>query len=130
MDQERGGVMIHRDKPGKKAYKLKNQSDEGQEEMLSSGLHRIRKQVDRVDEKILELLDRRFSLIVETVKYKSRLRDKAREKEVFARVEGKVASCEYLDLAFARKIYRLILWQSLALEKVRAQELARDMKVK
>ncbi len=120
--------MSNQDKRSKKEQLSKNKSHERRPKKLSSGLTTIRQQIDRIDEKILALLEQRFSLSVGTVRYKTRLRDKTREKEVFARVAKKTASCEYLNFAFARKIYRLILRESLALEKSWGQEAANNLK--
>lgn len=90
---------------------------------LNLSLIKIRQEIDRLDEKILALLERRFALAISTVESKRRLRDRKREMAIIARLGNKFACSHYLTLAFIKKIYGLIFNQSLALEKRQLREL-------
>lgn len=95
---------------------------------LASSLIRMRREIDRVDKKILALLERRFALAISTVKSKSRLRDKEREEAIIAGLMNRVACSPYLTWPFVKKVYGLIFNQSVALEKRYRQELAAERK--
>lgn len=95
---------------------------------LASSLIRVRQEIDRVDKKLLTLLERRFALTISTVKSKSCLRDKEREEAIIARLRNRVACSPYLTLPFVKKVYGLIFNRSVALEKRYRQELAPERK--
>lgn len=95
---------------------------------LASSLIRLRREIDRVDKKILALLERRFALAISTVKFKSRHRDKEREEAIIAGLRNRVSWSPYLTLPFVKKVYGLIFNQSVALEKRYRQELAAERK--
>lgn len=101
---------------------------QGNSVRLASSLIKVRREIDRVDEEILALLERRFTLAISTVKSKSRLRDKEREKAIIAGLRNKVACSPYLTLPFVKNIYGLIFDQSLALEKRHLKEMATKRK--
>ncbi len=62
----------------------------------------IRSQIDIVDEQIVALLNDRFQLVLQAGKYKSILRDAAREKAILAHIHS----------SYIRKIYREIFRSS------------------
>lgn len=73
---------------------------------------RIRKQIDQLDEAILALLNQRFALAIKTGRYKSRLSDKKREKEVLANLKRKSTEFAHLPPGFLGSIYREIFAES------------------
>lgn len=75
----------------------------------------IRKKIDRLDEKILELLARRFSLAKEAGLEKSKkgipLKDQKREKEIIAKLLRKNLKVK-ISSAFLAELFTLIIEES------------------
>ncbi len=85
-------------------------------ELKDKELAELRREIDIVDNQILELVEDRLELAGEVAELKKKkgmpLRDLAREEEVIK------SKCEKTDLPedFVRKIYRLIIDEAVKLE--------------
>jgi shikimate dehydrogenase len=51
-------------------------------------LEQIRNEINKIDEKIVELLKKRFSLALRTKKWKKKFRDKKRESEILQKIKS------------------------------------------
>lgn len=49
-------------------------------------LSKLRKEIDRIDDQIINLLEKRFYLALQTTKFKSKIRDKQREDEILKKI--------------------------------------------
>jgi chorismate mutase len=72
----------------------------------------IRQEIDKTDEKLLSLLDRRFQLAILAKVAKKKLKlpieDSYREREIIKRME-KMAKNRGLPISFINKIFKLII---------------------
>jgi len=84
-----------------------------EEEKSAAALTSIRQAIDAVDKTILDLLNRRFSLALQTIAYKKNLWDRRREKELIKRLKGRAKTRKFLSPGLIEKIYLLILKESL-----------------
>jgi chorismate mutase len=84
-----------------------------EEEKSAAALASIRQAIDAVDKTILDLLNRRFSLALQTIAYKKNLWDRRREKELIKRLKGRAKTRKFLSPGLIEKIYLLILKESL-----------------
>lgn len=80
-------------------------------------LEAIRKKIDELDNKLLEILELRFSLAIKTQKFKDGVIDKNREKEVLEKLLNKTKSFKYMDANFINKLYGLIFNFAKKLQK-------------
>ncbi len=78
-------------------------------------LNLLRENIDRIDQKILKLLNDRMEQAVMSRKFKENVEDTSREKKVLDRI--KETSTGLLDPAFTEKIYKLIIEESKKLQK-------------
>jgi len=82
--------------------------------MSGSNLEAIRRQIDEVDEKLTELLEKRMSLVSRVAEYKkstsTEILDTAREEKVLLNVLRKVGNPEYADTIMS--IFRDIMHHS------------------
>jgi len=80
----------------------------------------IRKDIDSIDNQILELLEKRFSLMPSVIDYKIKnnldIFDSAREKEI---LKNKIFSAKNfsIDEKFITEIYQLIMDQSKKIQR-------------
>lgn len=74
-------------------------------------LKEIRSKIDKIDSKIIELLSKRIKLAIETRKYKKKILDKDREKEVLENII-KYAEKHKMDKDFIKNLYKKIIKQS------------------
>jgi prephenate dehydratase/chorismate mutase len=79
------------------------------------GMKEIRKRIDFIDSKILELLNDRMQLALMVKKLKSQIEDQAREKEVLDKV--KMNSTGLINANFIEKIYTEIIEESKNLQE-------------
>ncbi|MBS3815614.1 MAG: chorismate mutase [Hadesarchaea archaeon] len=93
--------------------------------MSKEDLSELRKEIDEVDEKILDLLSQRLNIASEILKLKKesgrKIKDKKREQEVIERARDK-AKEKGLDPEFAEDILRLIISRTAGAEKKEAGE--------
>lgn len=52
-------------------------------------LSNLRKQIDKIDDKIIPLLEKRLKLALATKKYKLRIKDSKREEEILSKIDSK-----------------------------------------
>jgi len=88
-------------------------SSRSEEEKSAAALASIRQAIDAVDKAILDLLNRRFSLALQTIAYKKNLRDRRREKELIKRLKSRAKTLKFLSPGLIEKIYVLVLKESL-----------------
>lgn len=71
-------------------------------------IERYRKKIDKIDREIIALLEKRFLITKEIIKYKRekeiKVRDKVREEEIIK----KLSKGKKLDKSLVKKIYKLI----------------------
>jgi len=79
-------------------------------------LEKARRKIDRIDGEILERLNERFRLALETCQYKMSLQDRKREAEVLGRIRERAAELDCLREDFAAVLYRMIIRESLFLQ--------------
>ncbi len=77
-------------------------------------LDRIRKEIDRVDTRLLNLLNERMALVLEARRYKDQAEDPKREKALFGLLEERAT--RLVDKAFIGKIFEAIVSKSKALQ--------------
>ena len=80
-------------------------------------LEKIRKQIDNIDDEILKRLSERFRLAIKLSRFKDKIRDKEREKEVLSRVKRKAAELPPLRSQFSVQIFRLIIKESVSIQE-------------
>ena len=73
-------------------------------------LRLLRENIDRIDMQILKLLNDRLEQAVMTRKFKEKVEDGEREKNVLEKIQN--SSSGLLDPAFTDKLYRLIIEES------------------
>lgn len=61
-------------------------------------LFKIRKKIDKIDDKIIDLLKKRFFLTDEIKKYKKELLDKKREEEILSKISSSLIKNIYLNI--------------------------------
>jgi len=61
-------------------------------------LFKIRKKIDKIDDKIIDLLKKRFFLTDEIKKYKKELLDKKREEEILSKISSSLIKNIYLSI--------------------------------
>lgn len=66
-------------------------------------LKKIRKEIDLIDDQIIKLLEKRFFFTSKIKKYKTKIRDKKREKEILKKIPS----------LYIKKIYKQIFKSSV-----------------
>lgn len=84
---------------------------------VNAKLKELRSKIDKIDTKILELLDKRFKLAFATLKFKRKVSDPSREKEIFRMVVKKSSELKFLQPKFAKKIISTIISESKRIQK-------------
>lgn len=74
-------------------------------------LDEIRKKIDTIDNKILELLKQRFELSLATRKLKSKTEDLDRESQIYRQLQI-LAKEKYLPEKFVFELFELIITES------------------
>lgn len=70
-------------------------------------LQEIRKEIDIIDNQIVQLLSARLKLAMKSKAYKKKIEDKAREEDILAKLE-KMAEEYGLDFNYLMKVYKII----------------------
>jgi len=70
-------------------------------------LFNIRKKIDKIDDKIIDLLEKRFLLAKEVKKFKKKIKDKKREEEILSKIKS----------IYIQDIYKIILKNSKRMQK-------------
>lgn len=65
---------------------------------MTKKLEEIRKEIDMLDEKIIPLLEKRFSLLDPLVPFKPTLRDKKREEEILKKTSSESVKKIYQEI--------------------------------
>jgi chorismate mutase len=88
-------------------------------------LRRLRKELDKVDERMVSILSKRMLIVHKIACIKAedglRIKDKTREKDVLARVE-KLAHLNYLSSSYVKKLFSIILLESFQEQKKMVQK--------
>ena len=84
-------------------------------------LKEYRKNIDRIDKQIIELLKERFEISKKIGKYKKQnnlpVKNKKREKQIIQKRKGSLEKTS-LDSKFIKKIFKLILKESQRIQKL------------
>ncbi len=75
-------------------------------------LETVRRRIDRIDADLLNLLERRMELALETARFKPAVADPVRERRIVARLEARASKSGLLAPGFIAVIYALIFEQS------------------
>ncbi len=78
-------------------------------------LETIRKDIEKIDQEIINLLAKRFNLAKQTRQFKKQAEDLSREKEVLDYLT-KLAKEYKLSFEFIEKLYKLIFTESKKLQ--------------
>jgi len=78
-------------------------------------LKEIRERIDGIDREIVELLEQRMELAIRSEKFKDKIDDPEREKEVMARLEA--LNCDLVEANFRKKILRAIMDEGKRLQR-------------
>lgn len=83
--------------------------------MILMKIEELRKEIDKVDEKIVNLLVRRDALVKEIAQIKKKdgitVKDQDRENEIIVRMKKKAINCG-LDGRFVEELFKLVLKKS------------------
>ncbi len=85
-------------------------------------LKKIRNQIDRIDNKIIDLLEKRLSLALKTSAFKTNPKDKKREREIITRLINRRKKRNYIRPLLIKQIYSLIFRESLKLQKIKKKK--------
>lgn len=80
-------------------------------------IEKIRKQIDKIDDEILNRLSERLRLAIKISRFKSKIRDDSREKEIILRVRKKANELWPLRPEFSVQIFRLIIEESRSIQE-------------
>lgn len=83
--------------------------------MKGKTLNDIRRQIDIIDKRIIELLNKRMEMVLKTRMHKEHIFDPEREQEVLENVRR--LSHHLIRPDFSERLYRLILKESRSLQK-------------
>lgn len=70
-------------------------------------LYKLRNQIDKIDDKIIALLEKRLRIAKSIKKYKTKIGDSKREKEILAKISS----------AYIQDIYKTIFKNSKKIQK-------------
>ncbi|MBT3408412.1 chorismate mutase [Candidatus Woesearchaeota archaeon] len=79
-------------------------------------LQKYRIDIDKIDKKIILLLKKRKLISQKMLKYKNKIEDKSREKEIFEKL-NQLANEHNLRPEFLNKLYKIILKESHKYQK-------------
>lgn len=85
-------------------------------------IEQIRKHIDRIDSKILNLLSSRMELALMVKKFKKQVQDKEREEQLLERM--KTNATKLVNYEFIERLYREILKESKSVQKMDFQVIA------
>jgi len=75
-------------------------------------IEKLRSEIDKIDAKLLFLLNKRFKLSKLTYKYKKEIKDTKREKEIINKISLNIKKYKYLDIFFIKSLYKIIFNKS------------------
>jgi len=85
-------------------------------------LEKYRKEIDKIDEKIIELLHARTAVVYEISRYKAQHNimtlDKKREEEIQKRVK-ELAIINYIDENFTKKVFDVIIEECKKIQRIK-----------
>jgi len=81
-----------------------------------SELGKLRAEIDRIDQKIVSHLEKRFSLALRTLNYKKAVRDVGRERKLLRDLRVKIKNPQFEP--FVSKIYGEIMKQSVKSQRM------------
>lgn len=84
---------------------------------MNKELKKIREEVDAVDRDIVKLVDIRMSLVLKTLKHKTKVLDTKREKDIFKNIKCVAKKSSFVSTELAEKLFKLILKSSKKLQK-------------
>ena len=79
---------------------------------MAMKLESLRDQIDRLDDRIIMLLDKRIQLACKTTRHKNKVYDLSREEQIFQRLKIKTRKLRLIEPEFVQKLYRMILKES------------------
>jgi chorismate mutase len=85
-------------------------------------LESLRDQIDRLDDRIIMLLDKRIQLACKTTQHKNKVHDLSREEQIFQRLKTKTRKLRLLEPEFVHKLYRMILKESRKIQSDQTEE--------
>lgn len=86
---------------------------------INKKLKGLRDKIDKIDNKILELLDKRFRLATATLKFKKKVAAPNREKEIISLAIKKTNELSFVEPKFARKLISVIISESKRIQKLK-----------
>jgi len=75
----------------------------------------IRDEIDKIDDELIDLLDRRLELALKTATEKKKIKDLSRQKSIIDRLNS--YNKKNLDKTFINDLYKIIFKQSRKLQK-------------
>ena len=75
-------------------------------------LESLREEIDRLDDRIIFLLDKCIQLACKTTRHKNKIGDVSREKQIFRRLKARTKSLRLVEPEFVQKLYGIILRES------------------
>ena len=84
---------------------------------MLSKLKEIRGKIDNIDIEILDLLEKRFKLAMTTKKFKKKVADTNREKEIIKCVLKRSGKLKLLNQKFVKKIFKSIISESKRMQR-------------
>jgi len=83
-------------------------------------IEELRKKIDKIDDKIINLLSERLKYAIDISKYKKqnniKIKQENREKQIFDRIE-KLAEQKNISVFFVKKLYRQIIDETVKAEE-------------
>jgi len=79
-------------------------------------IEKLRNEIDKIDKKLLFLLNKRFKLSMMTYKYKVKVKDARREKEIILKLKANLKKYKYIDIVFIKNLYKIIFNKSRNLQ--------------
>lgn len=83
-------------------------------------LETLREEIDRLDDRIIFLLDKRIQLACKTTRHKNEVGDLNREKQIFQRLKTKTKKLRLIEPEFVQKLYGMILKESRKIQSDRS----------
>ena len=83
-------------------------------------LETLREEIDRLDDRIIFLLDKRIQLACKTTRHKNEVGDLNREKQIYQRLKTRTKKLRLIEPEFVQKLYRMILKESRKIQSDRS----------
>lgn len=85
-------------------------------------LEKYRKEIDKIDQQIIELMGARTAIVYQISRYKAKQNilniDKKREEEIFKNVK-ELAIKNYIDENFAKKLFEVIIEECRKIQRIK-----------